>query len=66
MSKKTKEKEYLTIVSYLNQWEEAKVENNIDTNYEKGGMKMVNRKNDEFKILSYPLDYSLKKILFHH
>ena len=38
MSKKTKEKEYLTIVSYLNQWEEVKVENNIDTNYEKGGM----------------------------
>ena len=38
MSKKTKEKEYLTIVSYLNRWEEVKVENNIDTNYEKGGM----------------------------
>ena len=37
MSKKTKGKEYFTIVGYLNQWEEAKIENNIDTNYDEGG-----------------------------
>ena len=38
MSKKTKGKEYFTMVGYLNHWEEVTIENNIDTNYDKGGM----------------------------